>query len=505
VSASAVVVAAGLGQRLARELGGEAPRKAVVEAAGRPLVAWSVEALARTEGVDEVIVVLHADEISTLADSRLEAVLRAAGATRFVVGGARRQDSVQRGVEAAEGEWVLVHDAARPLVTAKAAGRVLARAQEAGAALLASPTHEIIKRVDSEGRVVETVPGELIWGAQTPQVARRSQLLEALQDAVSCEIDLSDEAMALERMGAPVFVVEAPEPNFKVTTKADLERASALLRERLAATAQAAEELRDELSDARRHVRDLVSGLGAILGGEASHTLGDARSAASDLRDALRAETGGGADLRASLQAAARMASGAVGAVGGAVAAAAASAGSAASVLEARVVPSGGSVRVGFGSDLHRLAPGRKLILGGVDVTYDKGLVGHSDADVLTHALIDALLGAACLGDMGEHFPNTEPEYEDADSVELLRRVVAMVQALGWVVDHVDAVIHAERPRLKPYKPQICERLSEVLGMDARHMNLKAKTREGLGPIGECNAMGAEVIATLRRLSSSQA
>ncbi|HBP18544.1 MAG TPA: bifunctional 2-C-methyl-D-erythritol 4-phosphate cytidylyltransferase/2-C-methyl-D-erythritol 2,4-cyclodiphosphate synthase, partial [Planctomycetes bacterium] len=149
MSASAVIVAAGLGTRLARELP-EGPKKALVQVAGAPLVAWSTFGLAQVEGVTEVVVVLHPDELAELEASGLGRALRAAGATSFVKGGARRQDSVRSGVEAASGEWVLVHDAARPLVYPEVVARALGRARQSGAALLAAPSHDTIKRVDAD-------------------------------------------------------------------------------------------------------------------------------------------------------------------------------------------------------------------------------------------------------------------------------------------------------------------------------------------------------------------
>ncbi|MGE0711618.1 MAG: 2-C-methyl-D-erythritol 4-phosphate cytidylyltransferase [Planctomycetota bacterium] len=532
MSASGVVVAAGLGTRLARELGAGTPRKGVLEVAGRPLVVWSVAALAQAEGVDEVVVVLHADELATLEEHGLGAALRAAGATRFVQGGARRQDSVRAGVAAARGEWVLVHDAARPLLEPADAARALVRARQAGAALLATPARDTIKRVDEGGRVVETVPRELIWRAQTPQVARRDELLAALDDADAGGVEVTDEAMALERMGVTVVVVEAPETNFKVTGAADLERAASLLRGRAAAEAAGRsargagrrgagregdplEQLRDELSGAREQLKDLLGGIGSLLGAEAGKTMNDARQVASELRTALEAESGApgqsAADLRATLEAAARAVGGAV---SGAVAAAASVAGAAASAAAATAEPGAaeaganapgagaapgrrGEVRCGLGNDFHRLVPGRKLILGGVEVPFDKGLYGHSDADVLTHAVIDALLGAAGLGDIGEHFPDTDPAYAGASSLALLERVVADVRALGWRVEHVDAVVLAERPKLKDHKPAIRRTLADVLGIPVARLNLKAKTQEGLGPVGEGQAMAAEVVVTL--------
>lgn len=154
-------------------------------------------------------------------------------------------------------------------------------------------------------------------------------------------------------------------------------------------------------------------------------------------------------------------------------------------------------MRTGIGYDIHRLAPGRALILGGVRIDHPLGPTGHSDADVLTHAVIDALLGAAGLGDIGEHFPDTDPAYKDADSSALLADVVGTLEARGLVVHNVDTIVVAERPKLAPYKPKIKERLARVLKIDPDRVNVKAKTAEGTGAEGRQAAISAWATATL--------
>jgi 2-C-methyl-D-erythritol 2,4-cyclodiphosphate synthase len=154
----------------------------------------------------------------------------------------------------------------------------------------------------------------------------------------------------------------------------------------------------------------------------------------------------------------------------------------------------------GMGYDIHRLVAGRKLVLGGVPVPFEKGLLGHSDADVLVHALCDALLGAAGLGDIGEHFPDSDPAYRGISSLVLLQRTCDAVRAAGRQVSHVDATIIAERPRLTPYKQAMRETLSQTMGIETRRVNIKAKTAEGLGPVGRGEAIAAMCLATLERL-----
>ena len=152
----------------------------------------------------------------------------------------------------------------------------------------------------------------------------------------------------------------------------------------------------------------------------------------------------------------------------------------------------------GIGWDSHRLVPGRPLILGGVTIPHPEGLAGHSDADVLTHAVIDALLGAAGLGDIGRHFPDTDPRYAGADSLGLLRTALDAVAQEGWAVAHVDATVVMERPKLAPHRDAIRDTLAGVLGLEPRRVNVKASTAEGMGFVGRGEGVAALAVATLR-------
>ena len=156
-------------------------------------------------------------------------------------------------------------------------------------------------------------------------------------------------------------------------------------------------------------------------------------------------------------------------------------------------------VRTGLGVDTHAFAPGRPLILGGVDIPHEVGLAGHSDADVLTHAVIDALLGAAALGDIGQHFPDTDPRFAGADSLQLLRTVVAYLGERGFGIANVDATVVLERPRLAPYRDAIRDKLAAALGLPAGAVNVKATTGEGMGFVGRGEGAAALAVATLEQ------
>ena len=160
------------------------------------------------------------------------------------------------------------------------------------------------------------------------------------------------------------------------------------------------------------------------------------------------------------------------------------------------------SSRSGIGYDSHRLVEGRRLVLGGVEIEdAERGLSGHSDADVLTHAVIDALLGAAGLGDIGQHFPDTDERYAGADSVELLAEVNGFLTEHGWRVDHLDATVICEAPRLSPHRDEMRVALGQAVGLDAREVNVKFATNEGMGAIGRGEGIAAIAVATLDRLS----
>jgi 2-C-methyl-D-erythritol 2,4-cyclodiphosphate synthase len=155
------------------------------------------------------------------------------------------------------------------------------------------------------------------------------------------------------------------------------------------------------------------------------------------------------------------------------------------------------SVRTGIGIDTHAFAPGRPLILGGVDIPHEEGLAGHSDADVVTHAIIDALLGAAGLGDIGQHFPDTDPRYAGADSIEMLRTVVVLLDQRGYSIDNVDCTVVVERPKIGPYREAMQNELSRALGVPYACVNVKATTGEGMGFVGRGEGAAAMAIATL--------
>jgi len=163
------------------------------------------------------------------------------------------------------------------------------------------------------------------------------------------------------------------------------------------------------------------------------------------------------------------------------------------------------TMRIGQGFDVHALVAGRKLVIGGVEIPYERGLEGHSDADGLIHAICDALLGAAGLGDIGRHFPDTDPQFRGADSTVLLAEAARRVRAQGWAIGNVDSTIVAQAPKLAPHIPLMQERIAGALGVAVEQVNVKAKTAEKMGPVGELLAMEANAVALLYKAGTQAA
>lgn len=382
---SAILAAGGTGVRV-----GASQPKQFLDLDGRSMLELSLAALATHPEIAEVVVVLPAAHL----DPPPACVTRQWPASVTVVaGGARRQDSVANGLAAvaADAEVVLVHDAARPFVTAAVISKVIAAAAHSGAAIPAAGVTDTVKVVRAfEGRrwVGSTVPRDDVYLAQTPQGFTRAVLAAAVQASADATV-ATDEATLVERMGGQVEIVDGDTGNVKITTPQDLASARA------------------------------------------------PRAATAPV------------------------------------------------------------VRVGTGYDLHRLVAGRPLILGGVRLPFDRGLAGHSDADIVCHAVTDAVLGAAALGDIGQLFPDTAAAWKDADSLDLLRRAVARVHDAGFRVGNVDVTVIAERPKLLPHVPAMRANLAAALAVDVNAVSVKGKTNETVDSMGRGESMACHAVALL--------
>ena len=383
---TAIIAAGGAGLRL-----GAGVPKQLLEVGSHSILQRSVSAFGSHPDVTDVIVALPAE---LAAAPPIEAGDR--WGFSVVAGGARRQDSVANAFKAIDPrtEIVLIHDAARPLVTDDLISRTIDAAAEHGAAIAAQPVSDTVKRVRRAPGVVaivETIPRESIFLAQTPQGFRVDVLREAIALGES-GVEATDEAALAERAGHVVHIVEATAMNLKITTS-------------------------DDLAEARRRLSN----------------------------DAM--------------------------------------------VITAE--------RVGTGYDLHRLVEGRPLVLGGVAIPAERGSLGHSDADVVCHAATDAILGAAALGDIGRHFPDSDQRWKDASSLDLLRQAVAMVHEAGFRVVNLDAVVILERPKIAPHLEEIRAQLAAVLEILVERVSVKGKTNEGVDAVGRGEAIAAHAVALL--------
>ena len=385
---SAIIAAGGRGLRF----GADRPKQ-FLEIGGRSILQTSIEALAASDRVDEIVVALPEPYLGDVAKAWPAASKRLA----FVAGGARRQDSVANAFAQSSpaADVIVIHDAARPFVTADLIARTVDAAHAHGAAIAAIAARDTVKQAGDPDRdgsrpIRATIPRDTVFLAQTPQAFRRDVLARALEEGQS--IDATDEAMLVERLGLPVHVVEGDVRNVKITTAEDL------------ATAR----------------------------GAAPH----------------------------------------------------------------KVVPYG-LMRIGNGYDLHRLVAGRPLILAGVTIPFELGLDGHSDADIVCHAVTDAVLGAAGVGDIGRLFPDTDPKWKGANSVALLEGAMARVREAGYRVSNVDVTVIAQRPKLLPYLEAMRAHLAAALGVDAGAVSVKGKTNEGVDSMGRGESMACHAVALL--------
>jgi 2-C-methyl-D-erythritol 4-phosphate cytidylyltransferase/2-C-methyl-D-erythritol 2,4-cyclodiphosphate synthase len=385
---SVIIAAAGAGRRL-----GSPTPKQMLDIGGGTMLQHSLRAFHAHPLISEIVVVLPRDRAANglLADEWKNS---GGPEVHTVAGGDRRQDSVAAAFDrvSAHAEVVLIHDAARPFVGAALIERTIDATKTHGAAIAAVQARDTVKRVALESGapvIVETIPRDAVYLAQTPQGFTRDVLAAAIAMGRS-GIEATDEAALAERAGYRVHVVDGDPGNVKITTEEDFDAA-------------------------RRRMR----GQGLIE-------------------------------------------------------------------------------RAGTGYDLHRLVEGRPLVIGGVTIPFERGALGHSDADVACHAATDAILGAACLGDIGRHFPDSDPRWKDADSLALLRDAARLVREQGYEVGNLDITVILERPKIKDAIDEMRRRLAAALGVDPARVSVKGKTNEGVDAIGRGEAIAAHAVALLR-------
>ena len=382
---SAIIVAGGRGERFGQ--GGALPKQ-LLPLAGRPLLFYSISAFQDHEEVDEVIVVAPSHLLTYLSG-----LLRDFSLTgiKLCPGGDSRAASVANGFAASLGHYVLVHDGVRPFISRELISESLVAARKSGAAIVALPAQDTLKRLNTQG-FVETLDRREIWQAQTPQVFRRDILAAALK-LPNLE-NFTDEASMVEALGLSVALVTGSVKNIKVTRPDDLLMAEALMSENKTNFSQ---------------------------------------------------------------------------------------------------------FRIGEGYDTHLLVEGRPLYLACVPIDFAKGLLGHSDADVLAHALADALLGAVALGDIGQHFPDKDPQWQGASGRLILGECMAKVRALGYELVNADLTLIGEAPKISPWRQRMQQAVASALGVEPDLINIKATTTEKCGPEGRGECLSAKAIVLISR------
>lgn len=382
---AAVILAAGSGTRMLSDV-----TKQRMYIRGESVLHRSVRIFSECENINSIVVVCRADEMEW-AESELSDILKPCS---IISGGKTRAESAKLGFLAIpdDSDFVAIHDGARCLVTRDIIESVVSAAVFSGAATASTPVTDTLKRVNSDSKIVETIPRESIYSASTPQVFSTLLYKKALSMAENIEA-FTDDNMLIEALGHEVVCVDTGRENIKITTPDDISYAEYILGKREG-------------------------------------------------------------------------------------------------MLE---------YKIGHGYDVHRLVPDRALVLGGVNIPSDKGLLGHSDADVLTHAIMDSLLGAMGLGDIGKHFPDTSGEFKDISSLELLARVASLILENGYTVVNVDATVILQRPKIASYIDSMRENIAKILGIDVGRINIKATTEERLGFTGSGEGAAAHSVAMLKK------
>lgn len=384
----AVLAAGGSSSRM-----GTGRSKVLEPLGGEPVLCRSLRVLLRSGYIGELCVVCREEDREEIACLTRELAERLGflGKISFAPAGGDRQESVWNGVQALRGggDYVLIHDGARPFLTPKLLEAVCRDALEYGAATAAVPSKDTCKLSDENGFVLSTPDRDRLMAVQTPQAFQKERYRSAAQKARREGRSFTDDCQLVEAAGGRVKLTPSSYENFKLTTPEDLLLARAVVGER---------------------------------------------------RD---------------------------------------------------------SMRIGSGYDVHRLVPDRELILGGVHIPFERGLLGHSDADVLCHAIADALLGAAALGDIGHLFPDSDPKYKGADSLMLLAEVCRAVREAGYEPGNLDATLMAQRPKIAPYIREMRENIARACGIEPGRVSVKATTEEGLGFTGREEGMAASAVCLL--------
>lgn len=399
---SLIIAAAGKGERA----GFEKNKLLFKGADGKTVLERTLFAFVKSGIIDEYVVA-----VSEKDETEISAILPRE--VKIVLGGKTRSASVKNALAAVTGDIVLIHDGARPFVSAEIIENCAKSADKFGSGIVAEESRNTVCRAEN-GEIAEYLGKSGLYSVQTPQGFKTELIKKAY--AAAGEENFNDDGEVYAKFIAPPRIVKGSTENVKLTFKEDFKNAT-----------------------------------------------GGSKACGADCRGGVFGDATG-SDTHTAASA------------------------------------SAGEYRFGTGFDCHKLVTGRKLVLGGIEIPHDKGLLGHSDADVLSHAITDAIFSAAAMRDIGYHFPDTDPAYEGADSIELLKTALKIVGEKGFSVTSVSATIMAEKPKLLKFIPEITENLAAALGIPAEKVGIAATTLEGLGFVGREEGICVSATATLIKL-----
>lgn len=385
-----IIAAAGKGERI-----GKAVPKQFISIKGKEILEHTINVFRGIEMLDVFLAL--PEEFVDGAEAKYKV-------KKVVAGGKTRQESVYNAfkcIDAEQYKWVLVHDAARPFLSAQLLGKVLDQTMISGSAVPVLELSDTVKTV-SEDTVTNTLERDTLRAVQTPQGFEYGILKKAFDRANDEDFTGNDESALLERIGESVYTVQGEKINFKITTEEDLDIAKIMM--------------------------------GTVL-----------------FQKVDRENDNPSGNIRP-------------------------------------------RIRVGTGFDVHKIVSGREMIIGGVNMPSPDGLMGHSDADVLTHAIMDAILGAAGLPDIGINFPNNDEKYRDIFSIKLLEQVGNIIREKGGTIVNIDATLIGERPRIAPYREEMISNISKALRIDPKSVSIKGTTTEKLGFLGREEGVAAEAV-----------
>ena len=505
---SVIIAAAGSGSRMRSAI-----PKQLIKINGKPMLIKTTEAFEQNASVDDIIIVVDRENLnnyrevfSKYAESSGRSFTKLED---FVIGGKTRQESVRSGLDSLpeHADIVLIHDGARPFVSDQCIENVIRTVYEKGAATVVVPVIDTVKTVEN-GKLKSTFDRDVLYAVQTPQGFLAEIITTAHIKACEDGFEGTDDAVLAERIGYDVFPAKGDFENIKITVPEDLSKHQ---NDDVVSVVDVGEDSYNSITRSAVNTADTgteeIADTGMVemveTGAAETTDIGTEEMAETEMVETGVAETtdtGTGEITDTGMVEMVETGAAETTDIG------------TEEMAETEMVETGvvettdkdavnttEGLRAGIGFDVHRLVQGRKLILAGVEIEQEIGLIGHSDADVAIHALIDAMLGAAALGDIGGFFPDTDLRYKDISSLTLLEMTMEVLRLQGFMLVNTDITIIAEKPKLAPYIGKMRRVLAETMGMDISTMSIKATTTEGMGFCGREEGIAALAVVQMMK------